>query len=100
MHDTWSSHESWVYECLNCLTTWREEFEVVHTADGHGGEVVVYAHEGHPCTTPWLDHVCPRCRCQSVKTFPGARRRARAEPRTAARNDLEIVFRLRRLHAY
>ncbi|GLW62033.1 hypothetical protein Arub01_02770 [Actinomadura rubrobrunea] len=100
MRDTWASRESWVYECLNCLTTWAEEFQVTHTADGHGGEVVAYSHEGYPCTTPWADHVCPNCRCQNVTTFPATRRRRQAEAHPQGADDLELVFRLRRLHAW
>lgn len=102
MRDSWSSHESWTYECLNCLTTWQEEYDARHVADGHGGEAVIYEHDGHRCTSPWCDHVCPRCGGQNVKALatPLAEAQDVASPVAGRSDDLAMVFRLRRLHAY
>ncbi|MFC5744026.1 hypothetical protein [Actinomadura rugatobispora] len=100
MRDAWSSHETWVFECVNCATTWEEEFDVRHCADGHGGEVELFEHDGQRCTTPWIDHVCPGCAGQNVKARPASWRRRTTAVRAPARDDLELVFRLRRLHAY
>ncbi|KAB2344061.1 hypothetical protein [Actinomadura rudentiformis] len=100
VRDAWSSHESWVYECLCCSTTWEEQFEARHTADGHGGEAVVYEHDGHRCTTPWTDHVCPNCESQNVKALPAPWAKRSDVPLAHRGDDLELVFRLRRLHAW
>ncbi|WP_157429884.1 hypothetical protein [Actinomadura oligospora] len=100
LHEAWSNHEVWVYECQNCGRTWDEEFEVRHVADGHGGEAVAYEHDGHSCTTPWTEHLCPDCQRARVRAWPAPWRRHHAVPPTRKGDDLELVFRLRRLHAY
>jgi hypothetical protein len=99
MRETWSSHETWVFECLNCMTTWEEEFDIRHGADGHGGETVVYEHDGHLCPTPWVDHPCPDCKSPNVKAVhapPWARHRQATPPTWP--DDIELVNRLRRRH--
>ncbi|WP_344590265.1 hypothetical protein [Actinomadura vinacea] len=100
MHEAWSSHETWVYECQNCFTTWEEEYDVRHSADGHGGEVELFEKDGQRCMTPWVDHVCPTCAGQNVKTLPTPLGRHATATPSGNREDLELVFRLRRLHAY
>ncbi|WP_153531867.1 hypothetical protein [Actinomadura macrotermitis] len=100
MRDAWSSHEVWVYECLHCDTTWDEEFDVRHASDGHGGEGVVYEHEGHRCMAPWCDHTCPTCGGQNVKSYAAPWRKRVSAQRAAADSGLDVVFRLRRLHAW
>lgn len=100
MREAWSSHESWVYECLSCYTTWQEEYDARHTADGHGGEAVVYKHDGQCCTSPWCDHVCPNCESQNVKAFSAPWGRSLKAPAASRSDDLALVFRLRRLHAW
>ncbi|MBW8481650.1 hypothetical protein [Actinomadura parmotrematis] len=101
MRDAWSSHEVWVYECLCCAASWDEEFEVRHTADGHGGEGVVYEHAGHRCTVPWCDdHTCAACGSQNVKAFSAPWRRRATAPEARRDSGLEMLFRLRRLHAW
>ncbi|HEY8481554.1 MAG TPA: hypothetical protein VIL71_17150 [Spirillospora sp.] len=100
MRDTWSSHETWTFECLNCSTTWTEELEVRHCYDGHGNEGVVYERDGQPCTTPWLDRCCRACQSQSVRALAG-RPGAHAEvPRPRSGQDVKMVFHLRRMHAW
>jgi hypothetical protein len=100
MYETWSSHETWVYECLCCFEIWEEEFDIRHSADGRGGEVVVFEHHGHRCPTPWVDHACPYCGSVNVKAVQAPWGRGEPAVRTRTRDDLELVFRLRRLHAY
>ncbi|WP_067483498.1 hypothetical protein [Actinomadura hibisca] len=100
VRDAWSSHEIWIYECGCCGTSWDEEFDVRHTADGHGGEAVVYEHDGCRCMTPWLDHPCRECSSGNVKAFAAPWRRRAAVPPVAKEDALELVFRLRRLHAW
>jgi hypothetical protein len=98
MHETWSSHETWVFECLCCEATWEEEFDIRHGAD-HGGDTIAYEHDGHLCPTPWVDHLCPECRSANVKALqapPWARVRRAPEQRRP--DDLELVYRLRRRH--
>jgi hypothetical protein len=99
MRDAWASHESWVYECLACATVWEEEFDINHTDDGHGGEAVVYERDGQRCTSPWTDHVCPSCRSQNVKVF-ASQWRHEQESEAGQPSHLELVFKLRKLHAY
>ncbi|XVQ12499.1 hypothetical protein ACQP1W_08050 [Spirillospora sp. CA-255316] len=100
MREAWSSHEIWVYECLHCTMTWEEEFDVRHSADGHGGEVELFEQDGQRCITPWIDHVCPHCGGQNVKALPAPWGRQVTGVQAATADDLELVFRLRRLHAY
>ncbi|MFI0351431.1 hypothetical protein [Actinomadura sp. 9N407] len=100
MHEAWSSHETWVYECQCCSTTWAERFEIRHSPDGHGGDAVVFRRDGQRCMSPWVDHVCPNCESQNVRASLapwGWHAPVVPAPRP---DDLELVFRLRRLHAY
>ncbi|TDB96464.1 hypothetical protein [Actinomadura sp. 7K534] len=100
MRTTWTSHESWAFECLNCSAAWTEELEVRHCADGHGNEAVVYERGGQPCMTPWLDRCCTACQSQNVKAL-AARPVAHAEvPRARGGEDVAMVFHLRRMHAW
>ncbi|QXJ24340.1 hypothetical protein AGRA3207_005643 [Actinomadura graeca] len=100
MHDAWSSHEVWVYECEACGTTWNEKFKVRHYDDGHGGEATVYERGGQRCMTPWFDHVCPRCQSQNVKVFSTPLGRHTEVPVARDGSDIAMVFHLRRLHAW
>jgi hypothetical protein len=95
------SREVWHYECVSCLHEWREIFEIWHVPDGHGGEAVLYRHDGLSSTSPWTELMCPSCHGCSVRTFPGSTvvRRAAPPPRRSA-DVLDILLRLRRLHAY
>lgn len=92
--------EVWRYECLCCLHEWEETFEVWHVADGHGGEAVGYRHDGQFSTSPWTELMCPACHGCSVKTFPAATvtRRPVLPPRRT--DHLDMLLRLRRVHAY
>ncbi|MFC4050249.1 hypothetical protein ACFOY4_11175 [Actinomadura syzygii] len=100
MRDTWSSHESWVFECLNCTTTWDEELEVRHCGDGHGNEAVIYEFGGQPCTTPWMDRSCPKCQSQNVKARSASRRRQSEAQKVNGNGDVAMVYHLRRMHAW
>ncbi|MDL4772381.1 MULTISPECIES: hypothetical protein [Thermomonosporaceae] len=100
MRDAWSSHESWVYECLCCFTTWNEEFEVQHIGGGHHEEGIVYEHDGHRCMNPWSDHPCPGCESNNVKAYSAPWTVHVDAPHAQRADDLELVFRLRRLHAW
>ncbi|REE96200.1 hypothetical protein [Thermomonospora umbrina] len=102
MRESWTNYEVWVYRCNRCTTTWREEYKARHVADGHGGEAVSYEHDGHQCTSPWCDHVCPKCQSQNVKASPTPWKQAANVPVQAAHynEDLALVLRLRRLNAY
>jgi hypothetical protein len=99
MHESMISPETWTYECLACLHEWHEEFEVGHCADGHGGEVVYYRRNGHRCTSPWAELFCPSCGSYDVKILPPGRPRSQAVP-PQRHGELEMIFKLRRLHAY
>jgi hypothetical protein len=100
MHDMWTAHEVWVYQCNRCLYTWDEEYDARHVDDGHGGEAVVYQHDGRPCMSPWCDRLCPRCGSQNVKTL--ATPLSRSVPAQAHRHaeDLAMLFHLRKMGAY
>ncbi|MEW2355915.1 hypothetical protein [Spirillospora sp. NPDC029432] len=100
VHEPWSSHETWVYECQNCETTWDEEYEVRHCADGHGGDAVVFERYGQRSLTPWSDHACPGCASENVRAYLAPWGRRTPMVPVQRRDDLEIVFKLRRLHAY
>jgi hypothetical protein len=99
MHESMISRETWKYECLGCLHEWQEDFEVGRSSDGHGGEVVVYRHFGQRCTSPWAEPVCPSCGGYDVKLLPTGWRVV-APIRRRRHTELEMIFRLRRLHAY
>jgi hypothetical protein len=92
--------EIWRYECLCCLHEWEETFEVWYVANGHGGDAVGYRHDGQFSTSPWTELMCPVCHGCSVKTFPAATvvRHPVSPPRRA--DHLDMLLRLRRLHAY
>ncbi len=100
MHEVWSSHEAWVYECLACMTTWEEQYETRHYADGHGGEAVVYEKEGQRCMTPWTDHACPNCQSQNIKVLSAPRGKPRVMPAARSGNDIAMVYHLRHIHAF
>ncbi|WP_157610109.1 hypothetical protein [Spirillospora albida] len=100
VQDVWSTHEAWVYECVHCEHIWNEQFEVRHSDDGHSHDGVAYERHGQRCMTPWSDHVCPRCGAQNVKAVAGAFGRHPIVPEARRGNELELVFRLRRLHAW
>ena|SRR5437868_12796083 len=100
VHDAWSSHEVWVYDCLACAKIWDEEFEVRHYADGHGGEATVYERGGQRCTTPWIDHTCPGCQSQNIKVFSAPLSSHAEVPLPRDRGDVAMVFHLRRIHAW
>jgi hypothetical protein len=94
-------HENWVYECTGCLHVWQEAYAVQHAADGHGGDAVVYLRDGQRCLSPWVDHLCPGCGCRDIKAVPAPwATHADALPEPHHHPELEMVFRLRRLHAY
>jgi hypothetical protein len=99
MHESMISRETWKYECLACLHEWQEDYEVGRSSDGHGGAVVVYRHLGHRCTSPWTEPVCPSCGGYDVKPLPTGWRVVAPIPRRRD-TELEMIFRLRRLHAY
>lgn len=94
------SREVWRYECLSCLYEWQESYEVWHVADGHGGDAVGYHHDGQSSTSPWTELMCPTCHGCSVKTFPATTIVRRPVPQARRVDDLDMLFRLRRLHAY
>lgn len=100
VHEAWSSHETWVYACQVCRTTWDEEYEVLFSEDGHGGDVVVFERNGQRSTTPWSDHCCPRCMSENVRAYMAPWGEHEPMVPVQRRDDLELVFRLRRLHAY
>lgn len=100
VRDTWSTHESWAFECLNCATTWDEELEVRHCGDGHGHEGVVYERGGQPCTTPWTDRSCRACGSQNVKALSAVRGRQAEVPKARGGGDVAMVYHLRRMHAW
>src|SRR5690349_20521311 len=99
MHESMVSHETWTYECLTCLHEWQEEFEVGRCADGHGGDAVTYRRMGHRCVCPWAELFCPSCGGYDVKILPAGWVRVAPLPRQR-RGELEMIFHLRRLHAY
>ena len=99
MHESMISRETWKYECLGCLYEWEEEFEVGRSSDGHGGDVVVYSRMGQRCISPWAELCCPRCGGYDVKTLPTGWAEVAVLPRQR-QSELEMIFRLRRLHAY
>jgi hypothetical protein len=99
MHESMISREMWTYECLACEHEWSEDFEVCCCADAHGGEVVYYRRKGHRCTSPWTEPFCPSCGSYDVKILPPGRPRSQAVP-PQRHAELEMLFRLRRLHAY
>jgi hypothetical protein len=99
MHESMISHETWKYECLGCLHEWQKEFEVGRSSDGHGGEAVVYHHLSQRCTCPWAEPVCPSCGGYDVKILPTGWNVVAPIPRQR-HTELEMIFRLRRLHAY
>jgi hypothetical protein len=92
--------EVWRYECRSCLHEWQESFEVWYVPDGHGGDAVGYRHDGQSSTSPWTELMCPACHCCMVQTFPATMVKRRPVPRPPRPDDLEMIFRLRRLHAY
>ncbi|MFI0410140.1 hypothetical protein [Actinomadura sp. 3N508] len=100
VRDAWSSHESWVFECLNCATTWKEELEARHYGDGHGNEAVIYERGGQPCTTPWVDRSCPKCQSQNVKALSAMKGGHGEVPQAPGGSDVAMVFHLRRMHAW
>ncbi|TDC87309.1 hypothetical protein [Actinomadura sp. 7K507] len=100
VREAWSSHETWVFECRNCSTYWKEELEVRHCGDGHGNAAVIYERGGHPCMTPWLDRSCPRCQSQNVKALSATRGEKEEIPKARGGEDVAMVFHLRRVHAW
>lgn len=98
--DTWWSHETWAFECLNCANTWTEELEVRHGRDGHGNEAVIYERRGQPCMTPWLDRSCPACQGQNVKALSAPAGKPVEVPKARSAEDVAMVFHLRRIRAW
>jgi hypothetical protein len=93
--------EVWRYECLSCLHEWQESYEVWYVPDGHGGDAVGYRHDGQCSTSPWTELMCPVCHGCAVQTFPSRTTVVRRPlPRPQRVDDLDLLFRLRRLHAY
>lgn len=93
--------ESWVYHCGHCQHVWREDFEVHHTDDGHGGDAASYYRGGERSIAPTADRVCGNCGCYSINARPSPRlRREPLMPPPVKPYDLELIFRMRRLHAY
>lgn len=70
MHDSMALIETWTYECLSCLHEWNVDYQVGRCADGHGGAVVHYRRNGHPCLSPWSEPRCPSCGGCDVKIMP------------------------------
>lgn len=99
MRDSMVSTETWNYECSTCLHQWNDEYEVWQGSDGHGGAVVGYLRNGHRCTSPWSELVCPACGGYEAKILPTHRDRRPTVPRQRG-TELEMLFRLRRLHCY
>ena len=99
MHESMVSLEMWTYECLSCLHEWQVEFEVGRCQDGHGGEVIVHRREGQRCTSPWAELYCPSCGSYEVKILPTGWVQLAPLPRQR-HAELEMLFHLRRLHAY
>ncbi|RFS84649.1 hypothetical protein D0T12_13970 [Actinomadura spongiicola] len=100
MRDAWSSHEAWVFECLNCSATWDEDLEARHYGDGHGNQAVVYTRGGLPCTTPWVDRFCPKCQSQNVKALSAVRAGHAEVVKARGGADVAMVYHLRRMHAW
>jgi hypothetical protein len=94
-------HESWLYNCAHCMTVWQEDYEVRCNDDGHGHESVIYFRDGQRCVTPWVDHSCPTCKSCAVKSRPAPWSTKPVEvPSQRQTSHLDLVFHLRRLHAY
>ncbi|MEU9845329.1 hypothetical protein AB0C69_39665 [Actinomadura sp. NPDC048032] len=100
MHEAWTHHEVWVFECLGCEGSWNEEFQVRHSGDGHGNQAVIYVRQGQPCTTPWMDRCCPDCGGQNVKALSATHGRHDEVPVVRNGSDVAMVFHLRRMHAW
>lgn len=99
MHESMIWRETWTYECRSCEHEWHEEFEIGRSPDGHGGEVTVYSRMGQRCVSPWTELFCPSCGGYDVTILPTGWGRIPREPRRR-QGELEMIFRLRRLHAY
>ncbi|MCW2944483.1 MAG: hypothetical protein JWR24_1200 [Actinoallomurus sp.] len=99
MHESMVTRETWTYECLSCLHEWQEDYGVARFSDGHGGEVIVYSRMGHRCTSPWAELFCPACGGYDVKILPAGWTQVPPLPRQRYA-ELEMLFHLRRLHAY
>ena len=101
MRESVTAQESWVYHCGHCLHVWHEDFEAHHTDDGHGGDAVSYYRQGERCLSPSCDRVCPNCGACSCRGRPAAATRPEPVPPPLVRPyDLELIFRMRKLHAY
>src|SRR5262249_17509191 len=100
LRDTVTAQESWVYNCVRCLTVWQEDYEVHHTDDGHGGDAVTYFKGGGRCLAPVSGHTRANCGRGAVRSRPAPWAKPESVRPAPRRNDLELVFRLRRLHAY
>jgi hypothetical protein len=70
MHESMVSREMWTYDCLGCLHEWQREFESRRSADGHGGDVIIYSLNGQRCVSPWSELYCPSCGGYNVKILP------------------------------
>jgi Zn finger protein HypA/HybF involved in hydrogenase expression len=99
MHESMISRETWTYECRSCLHEWQEVFQAGRFSDGHGGEVIIYSRLGHRCTSPWAELFCPSCGGCDVKILPTGWTEGSPLPRRR-HAELEMLFHLRRLHAY
>ncbi|MGW2309885.1 hypothetical protein [Actinomadura luteofluorescens] len=100
VHEAWTNHEVWGFECLHCEGSWDEEFQVRHSGDGHGNAAVVYWRQGQPCTTPWMDRSCPGCGSQNVKALSARDGMHDEAPIARSGSDVALVFHLRHLHAW
>ncbi|MEV0662432.1 hypothetical protein AB0I58_13595 [Spirillospora sp. NPDC050365] len=100
VHEAWTNHEVWVFECLSCAGSWDEEFQVRHSGDGHGNAAVIYRRHGQPCTTPWMDRSCPGCGSQNVKALSARDGMHDETPIASSGSDVAMVFHLRRMHAW
>lgn len=99
MYESMVSLETWSYGCSSCLHEWQVVFEVGRCPDGHGGEVIVHSRSGQRCTSPWAELYCPSCGGWEVKILPTGWTHVARLPRQR-HAELEMLFHLRRLHAY
>ncbi|MGH3322374.1 MAG: hypothetical protein ACRDN9_19815 [Streptosporangiaceae bacterium] len=70
MRDVLVTVETWTFDCATCSRIWSQDYEVWHTYDHNGGEVVVWHRGGFACLPPWSGIACPHCDGLRVKIRP------------------------------
>lgn len=70
MREALVTTETWVFDCQRCRHLWSQEYEVWHTCDFSGGEVIAWRRFGLPCLPPSAGTVCPYCGGLRVKLRP------------------------------